>query len=776
MLILIAFYPIFLFFIVFNYTFVCVIFKYYVMKTTLITKPYIIGVLFILFISTISTAQVGINTISPSAGSMLDINSTNKGLLVPRVDIININTIDPITDGSTESLLVYNTNLTTGKGYYYWNGSIWVNLNSNDWKLDGNIDTDEDVNFVGTTDSEALTFRTNNTERFRVANGDQVLAMANGSAAVPFYSWNSDQTMGFWRSGTRQMDMVINGTSFFNSNANTSGGSNLEWTFNPGGVDLNLRVETDNNANSFFVSGEEDNIGLGTNSPNASAQLEMAAINEGLLINRVTLSATDTPSPVTSPANGLLVYNTVNASSGATEVLPGFYYWDGINLEWVAMGGTNGRDWSLEGNSGTNSVTNFLGTTDNEHLVFRTDNNERMRIIDDGRVAINETNPNVNDRFTVTGDVDENVINAYASGTGSGVYADHAGTGHGINSHHSGSGYAMRAVNMGTGIGLFAYAANTHGVYGATPYTGGVFLTAGSVGWGSGANGANGALAIVDKVVSSNSNIGIRVMSGSTTSISTSQILNVGVNTNATDLALYALTEGTSGIRESARFQTNYTGSATDSDARDMRAQLAGYTNASQQGGSNMYYGGYFYSGGNSSGSWAYAGARYGNTNYKIIGNGNVSTIVDGATKNDTKKIMFAPEAPEVLFEDYGIGKLVNGIIKIDIDPIFSNNITVNNEHPLKVFIQLEGDCKGVYVINKSKNEFTVKELQNGNSNTSFSWHIVANRKDEVASRSNEITLYENLRFPDAPSNILPKENKVSKLEENSYKDTKSEK
>ena len=741
------------------------IFKAYVMKTTLTTKSYILGVIFILFLTTISIAQIGINTTSPSADSMLDIISTDKGLLVPRVDIININTIAPITGGSTESLLVYNTNLTTGKGFFYWNGSIWITLNSDDWKVDGNIGTDEDVNFVGTTDAEALTFRTNNTERFRVANGDQVLAMVNGSAAAPFYSWDSDKTMGFWKSGTRQMDMVINGTSFFNSNANTSGGSDLELTFNPGGVDLNLRVETDNNANSFFVSGEDDNIGLGTNSPNASAQLEMAAINEGLLINRVTLSATDNPSPVTSPANGLLVYNTVTASSGTTEVLPGFYYWESINTKWIAMGGTNGRDWSLEGNSGTNSTNNFLGTTDNIHLVFRTDNNERMRIVNDGRVSVNNTYPFVGDRLTVTGAVDEYAINAYASGTGVGSY-----------SYHTGSGNSMAAVNTGTGLGIFAYGANNHGLYGTSPYTGGVFLTAGTVGWGSGANGANGVLAISDKSVSSNSNIGIRAVSGSTTSISSSQILNVGVNTNATDLALYALTEGTSGIRESARFQTNYTGSATDSDARDMRAQLAGYTNASQQGGSNMYYGGYFYSGGNSSGSWAYAGARYGNTNYKIIGNGNVSTIVEGATKNDSKKIMFAPEAPEVLFEDYGIGKLVNGIVKIDIDPIFSNNITVNNEHPLKVFIQLEGDCKGVYVINKSKNGFTVKELQNGNSNTSFSWHIVANRKDEVASRSNEITRYENLRFPDAPSNISPKENKISELKENSYKDRKSEK
>ena len=206
--------------------------------------------------------------------------------------------------------------------------------------------------------------------------------------------------------------------------------------------------------------------------------------------------------------------------------------------------------------------------------------------------------------------------------------------------------------------------------------------------------------------------MGIRAVSGSTTSISSNQILNVGVNTNATDLALYALTESpiTNGVDiEAARFQSNYTGIAIDADSRDPRAQLAGYTTNSLAGGGTMYYGAYMYSGGsNSNSSYAYGGARFNGTNYKIIGNGTVSTVVKGASENDSAKVMFAPEAPEVLFEDYGTGQLVNGTANVTIDPILRNNIIVDSEHPLKVFIQLEGDCNGVYVTNKSINGFTV--------------------------------------------------------------------
>jgi hypothetical protein len=106
---------------------------------------------------------------------------------------------------------------------------------------------------------------------------------------------------------------------------------------------------------------------------------------------------------------------------------------------------------------------------------------------------------------------------------------------------------------------------------------------------------------------------------------------------------------------------------------------------------------------------------------------------------------MAAPEAPEALFQDYGIGKLIDGYAKIDIDPVLTKNIRVDETHPMKVFIQLEGDCKGVYVFNKTASSFEVKELQSGNSNVSFSYQIVAFRADE--ERGGHISKYSDMRF-----------------------------
>ena len=61
--------------------------------------------------STLVAQNIGINGTgaAPDAGAMLDISSTNKGLLIPRVSIANLATIAPIVGSSTVSILVYIT-------------------------------------------------------------------------------------------------------------------------------------------------------------------------------------------------------------------------------------------------------------------------------------------------------------------------------------------------------------------------------------------------------------------------------------------------------------------------------------------------------------------------------------------------------------------------------------------------------------------------------------------------------------------------------------------
>jgi trimeric autotransporter adhesin len=111
-----------------------------------------------------------------------------------------------------------------------------------------------------------------------------------------------------------------------------------------------------------YLATAQNSVGIGTNSPAASAQLEVNANNKGLLVPRVTNVQMNA---IASPANGLLVYNTDSAA---------FAYRAGA--AWVFLKGntTASNDWSTKGNIGINAATNFIGTTNNVPLNFRVNN------------------------------------------------------------------------------------------------------------------------------------------------------------------------------------------------------------------------------------------------------------------------------------------------------------------------------------------------------------------------------------------------------------------
>jgi hypothetical protein len=163
----------------------------------------------------------------------------------------------------------------------------------------------------------------------------------------------------------------------------------------------------------------------------------------------------------------------------------------------------------------------------------------------------------------------------------------------------------------------------------------------------------------------------------------------------------------------------------------------------------NDHWGGYFDYLASANG-FSYVGGRTGGTDYGILSSGTKSTMVKDAQGNN--RIMYCPEAPEVLFEDYGTGQLVNGTAHIELDPIFTRNIAVSEDKPIKVFVQLEGNCKGVFVANKTATGFDVVELDGGTSNIKFTWHVIANRADVIDPVTGVTSKYAGNRFPIGPN------------------------
>lgn len=92
-----------------------------------------------------TTGEVGIGTNAPDVSAILDINSSSKGLLPPRVALTGKSgTSTPIASPAT-GLIVYNT-ATAGTadnkvipGFYYFNGTIWTRMDNDGWSSPSTI-------------------------------------------------------------------------------------------------------------------------------------------------------------------------------------------------------------------------------------------------------------------------------------------------------------------------------------------------------------------------------------------------------------------------------------------------------------------------------------------------------------------------------------------------------------------------------------------------------------------------------------------------------------
>jgi hypothetical protein len=74
-------------------------------------------------------------------------------------------------------------------------------------------------------------------------------------------------------------------------------------------------------------------VGIGTNTPHASASLEILSNNKGFLAPRVALLSTIDIVTIASPATGLMIYNTASAGTSPNVVVPGYYYYNGLKWE-----------------------------------------------------------------------------------------------------------------------------------------------------------------------------------------------------------------------------------------------------------------------------------------------------------------------------------------------------------------------------------------------------------------------------------------------------------
>ncbi len=406
--------------------------------------------------------------------------------------------------------------------------------------------------------------------------------------------------------------------------------------------------------------------------------------------------------------------------------------------------------WLTTGNSGTTAGTNFIGTTDAQAFVVKTNGaaaaNERMRFYTTPQATINSTTTFAGDLFAVYGSSYPGATNTVANQTDYPISGYSTGAFAGLYGENTGNGQGVLGINAANGVGVYGQNGNNTGAGVFGNNTAGGFGVGGISTTGFGVNGgANGALVTGVRGFNQNATGTGIIALGTNIAAGTVLANGSGLSANGTANGVFAI--GTNavtgvGVMGGGNNVTAITNTGVGEGVVGNGASF-GTTGFSTAAPSNDRWGGYF-DFLNSVNGFAYVGGRTGNIDYAILSGGTKSTMVQD--QSGQNRVMFCTEAPEVLFQDFGEGQLVNGKAHITIDPVLAMNMDPNK--PVKVFIQLEGNCQGVYIENKSINGFDVVELNNGITNAKFSWQIVGNRANTATSQ------YADARFPFGPQRV----------------------
>jgi hypothetical protein len=108
------------------------------------------------------------------------------------------------------------------------------------------------------------------------------------------------------------------------------------------------------------------------------------------------------------------------------------------------------------------------------------------------------------------------------------------------------------------------------------------------------------------------------------------------------------------------------------------------------------------------------------------------------AHPDGSHRAVYGIASPESWLEDFGEGKLNRGQVAVDIDPDLAALVGGDS---YQVFLTPYGDCKGLYVTDRTSVGFRVSELQGGTSNIEFGYRIVAKRHDASARRLQRVEL-----------------------------------
>jgi hypothetical protein len=366
------------------------------MKIRTFTSNFILAFILVVIFQQITFAQMGVNSTgaAPATSAMLDISSTTKGLLMPRMTTAQRTAIVSPATGLT----VYD--LTT-QGIWYYDGIQWKTIVT-PWTVSGNniASTNSPTGNIVLGSNATITGNTGigtftPAAKLDVKTSSSYVAQFNGSAPMYMGIFENDVYRGYWGSYAGAAEDIDLGTG----SGNTIG-------------KLHLTIQ----ASPALTINASSNVGIGTTNPSKKLHINGGDLFVESSSGKIILGYDASNQWQMATTNGGADLRWYTTTDGGTTIAPRHYFSQNGNVGIGGFSGPGVPNARLETiGSGSTSATNNL-------MLRNLAGDTLVRVRDDGRIGIGYNGSSYGRTLNLGGTGINFYTNTALSGFGGAIY------------------------------------------------------------------------------------------------------------------------------------------------------------------------------------------------------------------------------------------------------------------------------------------------------------------------------------------------------------------